>query len=202
MHSWRRCANVLLTPTPGVWREHLLSFVPEPDDPPRGSQEIDGTLEDEVQQRMQVQLPGNLCRDAPDCLQASGALGQSQGSLPALGDVVRQDKERWSTSKCQGVRGHFDLNDSPISPAVTPRVTRVEPCCRVCDIVEQSSAVSRRTKVLDGHTQEFSSGVAIVVYSGVIDGKKREGIKIVDPHGLWVGVEQQAVASFRSRLCL
>jgi len=39
---------VLLTPTPGAWREHLLGFVPEPDNPPCGSQEIDGTLEDEV----------------------------------------------------------------------------------------------------------------------------------------------------------
>jgi len=193
---------VLLTPTPGAGREHLLGFVPEPDDPPCGFQEIDDALEDEVQQRMQVQLPGNFCRDAPDCLQASGALGQSQGSLPTLGDVVLQDKERWSASKYQGLRGNFDLDDSPISPAVTPRVSRVELCCRVCDIIEQSSAVGRRTKVLDGHTQEFSSGVAIVVYSGVIDSKKREGIKIVDPHGLWVGVEQQAVASFRSRLCL
>jgi hypothetical protein len=83
-----------------------------------------------------------------------------------------------------------------------PRVSMVEPCCRVCDIVEQSSDVFRRTNVFEGHTQQFSSGVAIVVYSGVIDGKKREGIKSVDSHGLGIVVEQQAVAGFRSRLCL
>ena len=34
--------------------------------------------------------------------------------------------------------------------------------------------------------------VAIVVYSGVIDGEKRESIKIVDPHGLGVVVEQHS----------
>ena len=75
----------------------------------------------------------------------------------------------------------------------------VEPCCPVCDIVEQSSDVFRRTNVLEGHTQKCSPGVAIVVYSGVIDGEKRESIKIVDPHGLGVVVEQQAVAGFRGR---
>src|SRR5712691_4032423 len=138
------CDNMLLTPTPGALREHLLCFVPEPDDTPYGSQEIDGTLEDEVQQRIQVQLPRDLRRDAPDCLQASGALGQREGGLPALGDVVRQDKARWSTSKGQGVRGNVDLDDGAISLAVTPRVSRVEHCCRVCDIVEQSSDIFRR----------------------------------------------------------
>ena len=75
----------------------------------------------------------------------------------------------------------------------------VEPCCPVCDIVEQNSDVFRRTNVLEGHTQKCSPGIAIVVYSGVIDGEKRESIKIVDPHGLGVVVEQQAVAGFRSR---
>ena len=97
-----------------------------------------------------------------------------------------------------GSVGDFDLDDSAIALAVPPRISMVEPCCPVCDIVEQSSDVFRRTNVLEGHTQKFSSGVAIVVYSGVIDGEKRESIKIVDPHGLGVVVEQQAVAGFRA----
>ena len=96
----------------GARRKHLERLVPEPDDSPFGSQEIDGALEDEVQQRIQVQFPGDLRRYAPDCLQASGALGQSKGGLLALGDVVRQDKACWATSKGQGVGGNFDLDDS------------------------------------------------------------------------------------------
>ena len=103
---------------------------------------------------------------------------------------MRQDKARWSASKGQGVRGDFDLDESPISLAVPPRIGMVEPCCRMYDIGEQSSDVFRRTNVLEGHTQKFGSGVAIVVYSGVIDGKKREGLKIIDPHGLGIVVEQ------------
>src|SRR5512145_330025 len=86
----------------------------------------------------------------------------------------------WAASKGQGVRDSVDLDEGSISLAVPPCINMLEHCWRVCDLVEQSSDVFSRTKVFDGHGQKFCSGVAIEVHGGVVDGKKREGIKIID----------------------
>ena len=64
------------------------------------------------------------------------------------------------------------------------------------EAIQQPEHVLRQAKLFDGQLQEFLAAVTVLGHGGGVHGEEAEGLQIVHPHGLRIGVEQQPVTLF------
>src|SRR5438067_3800907 len=71
-------------PGPGPWHQCLLCLVPQHDRAATRANEAGRTVDDELEQRCQVKLAGDLTRDVLKRFKAAGAIGEGVGKVLTL----------------------------------------------------------------------------------------------------------------------
>ena len=111
----------------------------------------------------------------------------------ALGDVVGEGEPRRPSAEADRARRHFDVDQSPVLPAVLPDTDALR---RIAEpgqsLVERNLGV-RPPDVADRHRQKLGLRVAVVRDRGVVDGEEAQGLGVVDPHRQRVRGEHQPV---------
>lgn len=84
----------------------------------------------------------------------------------------------------------FDINDASILAAVPPNARMLKRGAFSFQVFQQARHILLRADVGNAHGEEFLARVAVLVHSGVVDGKETIRLQVIDPHGQRIVLKQ------------
>ena len=112
----------------------------------------------------------------------------------ALRDVASGYEFRAAPTVIEDVRGDLHIDYGAVLLPMPPDTGVVDYSFRdTGDIREQQWLVIGRANVDDRHGEEFLAPIAVMGDGGVIDFEKGKGLKIINPHGQRIRLEEAAV---------
>lgn len=114
--------------------------------------------------------------------------------LDASGYIVGEDETGLAPPVVDIVGGDFGIDECAVFALVQPDIRQRVAAGIVGDRFEQAGHFILRTNILDGHGEEFVTGIAVLLDGSIVDIEEGEGFHVGNPHGLWVGEEVSAVA--------
>ena len=109
-------------------------------------------------------------------------------------DDLGLDKAGVAVPEQEWVRGNLHVDQGPVFLAMPPDASGLGPSRRLRDALHESGDVFGRADIFDCQGKKFFMGVAVGVCRGLIYVEKAERPRIVDPDGMRVAVEKEAIA--------
>src|SRR5205814_1027946 len=119
--------------------------------------------------------------------------------LFSFGYIIHHHQLGTASAKCDEVGADFHVDDGPILLFMFPRLrvkTERRGLSPAFHAFHEREELFWRTDVLDGHVKKFSQRISIMVKGSIIHSEESQRSEIKNPHGMWVGLEKQAVLLF------
>src|SRR5947209_17989944 len=98
------------------------------------------------------------------------------------------------------MRGNLNVNQGSVFLAMFPNARSFGVRRRLCRAFLECRDVFLWTNVPDCQGKKFFPRIAVVPDGGTIHVQDGQGLRVIDPHGMWVTVEKIGRASCRERV--
>src|SRR6266849_4533776 len=95
------------------------------------------------------------------------------------------------------MRGNLNVNQGSVFLAMLPNARSFGVRRRLRGAFLECRDVFPRTNVLDCQGKKFFPRLAVVPDGGTIHVQDGQGLRVIDPHGMWITVEKQMVSLLR-----